>query len=305
VVGYLGHLDVLILWPFAKLRRVPIVWDAFISLYDTIVEDRKLIGRCHPFAFFLKSWEWLACRAADLVMLDTKTHAEYFAEAYNIPRAKLAAVFVGAEPEIFSHRLHRASELSTKVELTVLFYGQFIPLHGIETIIRAAHLLRSDPVQWVLIGQGQAEPEIRRMLYSNPLSKLQWIPWIPYTQLPEWIGRADVCLGIFGASGKASRVIPNKVFQILASGKPLITRDSPAIRELLSPDASGIYLVPPDDPEALAGSISWFSSRHRMQTEEVLHRDVIARISPSAVGAALLDQLVASFSNDRIEIGDR
>jgi hypothetical protein len=42
-----------------------------------------------------------------------------------------------------------------------------------------------------------------------------------------------------------------------------------------------------------------------MQTEEVLHRDVIARISPSAVGAALLDQLVASFSNDRIEIGDR
>ena len=43
LLGYLGHLDVLALWPFAKLRGVPLVWDAFLSLYDTVVDDRKLV----------------------------------------------------------------------------------------------------------------------------------------------------------------------------------------------------------------------------------------------------------------------
>lgn len=293
MVGYLGHLDVLVLWPFAKLRGVPVAWDAFLSLYDTVVEDRKLIGRSHPLAFFLKGWECLACRAADLVMLDTQSHADYFAQAFKVPRTKLAAVFVGTEPEIFSPCSSESAGGSTEDDLTVLFYGQFIPLHGIETILRAAQLLKDEPVRWVLVGQGQGGPQIRGMLDCQPLPKLQWVPWVAYPQLPEWIGRADVCLGIFGASAKASRVIPNKVFQILACGKPVITRDSPAIRELLAPDAPGVYLVPPEDPEALAEAVSRLSARHRDQSEGALHRTVLARICPLAVGIAVLEQLAA------------
>ena len=41
VVGYLGHLDVLVTWPIARLRRIPVVWDAFLSLHDTVVVDRR------------------------------------------------------------------------------------------------------------------------------------------------------------------------------------------------------------------------------------------------------------------------
>lgn len=293
VVGYLGHLDVLILWPFARLRGVPVVWDAFLSLYDTVVEDRKLIGRSHPLAYFLKGWESLACRAADLVMLDTQAHADFFSQAFKVPRTKLAAVFVGTEPEIFSPRSQQMAERSTNDDLTVLFYGQFIPLHGVETILRAAQLLKGEPVRWILIGQGQVEPQIRSMLDSHPLPKLRWIPWVSYPQLPEWIGRADVCLGIFGASAKAGRVIPNKVFQILAAGKPVITRDSPAIRELLAPDAPGVYLVPPEDPAALAEAISRLTARHGVQSEGALHRRLVVRICPAAVGIAVLEQFAA------------
>src|SRR5688572_18163968 len=48
VVSYLGHVDVLVLSPFAWLRGKPIIWDAFISLYNTLVEDRKLVKPAHP-----------------------------------------------------------------------------------------------------------------------------------------------------------------------------------------------------------------------------------------------------------------
>ena len=44
LVGYMGHLDVLILWPFARLRGVPVIWDVFLSLYNTVVEDRRIVG---------------------------------------------------------------------------------------------------------------------------------------------------------------------------------------------------------------------------------------------------------------------
>jgi glycosyltransferase involved in cell wall biosynthesis len=61
-------------------------------------------------------------------------------------------------------------------------------------------------------------------------------------------------LGVFGGSDKAKRVIPNKAFQALACGVPLVTADTPAARELLT-DGSDALLVPPADPEALAAAI--------------------------------------------------
>ena len=46
-------------------------------------------------------------------------------------------------------------------------------------------------------------------------------------------------------------MIPNKAFQALACGTPLVTADTPAARELLQ-DGESALLVPPGDPEALA-----------------------------------------------------
>ena len=49
-------------------------------------------------------------------------------------------------------------------------------------------------------------------------------------------------------------MIPNKAFQALACGAPLITADTQAARELLT-DGTSALLVPPGDPEALAGAV--------------------------------------------------
>jgi len=65
--------------------------------------------------------------------------------------------------------------------------------------------------------------------------------------------RATCALGVFGTSAKAARVIPNKAFQALACGTPLVTADTPAARELLA-DGDSALLVPAGDPEALAAA---------------------------------------------------
>lgn len=257
IIGYVGQIDVLVLWPFAKLRGVSIVWDAFMSLYDTVVEDRNLFGTRHPLARLLFALDWLASRAADRVILDTQAHGQYFIETFGLPPEKVGRVFVGAETDVFRPEISKQDEKAgnrASSHFTVLFYGQFIPLHGIEAVVRAAKLTEREKIHWILIGKGQESEKIRNLVEELRLTNLEWIEWAPYEQLLKWIHSADVCLGIFGDTDKTKRVIPNKVFQILASGRPLITGDTPAIRELLRPSKE-ILLVPVGDPEALATAV--------------------------------------------------
>jgi len=251
LVGYMGQLDVLMLWPFSRIRRKPIVWDAFLSLYDTIVEDRRFVGKRHPLALGLYALEWLSCRAADRIILDTNAHGAYFSATFGVPRERITRVIVGAETDVFAPVKTSAN---TEHAPLVLFYGQFIPLHGIEYIVQAAKRCEDRHIRWMLIGRGQEEGKIRDLIAAIGPSRLDWIDWVSYPELVDWINRADVCLGIFGKTDKARRVIPNKVFQILATGKPLITMDSPAARELLA-DWPGVSLIPPADPNALAETV--------------------------------------------------
>ncbi|UCH73196.1 MAG: glycosyltransferase [Rhodospirillales bacterium] len=293
LVGYLGHLDVLVLYPFARLRGVPIVWDAFLSLYNTVVEDRRMIRSGNPIAWCLFAWEWLSCRAAHVVVLDTRAHADHFSKRYRLRRGKTASILLGVELDAFAP----ASEPSRGEGATVLFYGQFTPLHGVETIVRAAQHAYGEPIRWILIGEGQEAERARRILAEAP-ANVEWITWVDYEQLRLHIAAADVCLGVFGDTDKAARVIPNKVYQVLAAGAPLVTRDCPAIRELLSPDMPGVYLIPPADPEALAREVGR-AVAEAATLSRPLHRDLLVRIAPDAVGSALVSLLQSTCAVKR------
>lgn len=254
IVPYLGNIDVLLLWPFARLRGAKICWDMFISLYDTVVEDRQLVSASGLRARLLYCLERMSIRAVDLVLMDTREHARYVAMLYKVPESAVLSVWVGAETGLF-----RKVPLPLRDgPVHVLFYGQFIPLHGLATLVEAIHLIQLQDelpeMQFTIVGSGQDATRIDRLIDQRNLRNTGRIAWVNYDKLPQSIAGADICLGIFAGEGKAARVIPNKVFQILASGRPLVTRDGPAIRELVGPN-SAIRLVQPDDPTDLASQL--------------------------------------------------
>lgn len=275
VIPYLGHFDILIIWPLAKLRGAKIVWDAFLSLYDTIVTDRGLAKPRGMIAKLVHLWESLACKAADTIVLDTHAQTEMFVTNFDVDPVKLASVPVGAEARAFplvgAGRRERAGNVTR-----ILFYGQFIPLHGISTIIEAAQIGRDSPYHWVIIGEGQESALIDRMIASGPSLSLERKSWVPYDELISEIANSDICLGIFGTSEKAARVIPNKVYQILNAGRPLVTRQSPGMAELLTGDEKAIRLIPPGNPEALLQAIgSLVEELAAMpKTSHPLHREI-------------------------------
>jgi glycosyltransferase involved in cell wall biosynthesis len=113
--------------------------------------------------------------------------------------------------------------------------------------VEAARL--APEVAFRVIGSGQLDP----LLADRP-PNLEHVAWVDYELLPDTLRRAGCALGIFGRSEKASRVIPNKAFQALACGVPLITADTPAARELLAHGESAL-LVRRGDAAALAEAV--------------------------------------------------
>jgi glycosyltransferase involved in cell wall biosynthesis len=239
LVGYPGHFDM------PRARRIagmrPLVFNPLVSLYDTMVGDRGRYRQRSFAAGLLKAVDRKALKLADLVVADTRANGDYLAEVGEIPREKVEVCFVGAEERLF-HAGWRPDE-----RFRAVFVGKLIPLHGIETILGAARL--APELDFRVIGSGQLEP----LLEERP-PNVERVEWVNYEELPRELWGAGCALGIFGTSAKTMRVIPNKAFQALACGTPLVTADTPAARELLA-DERDALLVPPGDPTALAEAV--------------------------------------------------
>jgi glycosyltransferase involved in cell wall biosynthesis len=246
IVGYPGHFDL----PAAKraAKRRPVVFNPLVSLMDTLVEDRARFRRGSIAARLLTRVDRAAFRAADLVVADTEEHARLFRD---LGARRVEVCFVGAEERVFrpGWQMHEP--------FTALFVGKLIPLHGIETVLAAARL--APEIQFRVVGSGQLE----HVLESRP-PNVDWVHWIEYPKLPAHLHACGCALGIFGTTAKAGRVIPNKVFQALACGAPVITADTPAIHEL---GEDALLLVPRGDAQALADAVRLLANDGALRAE--------------------------------------
>jgi len=247
-LGFYAHPLV----PLARrLTAAPILFDAFISTYDTLCFDRGSLAPNSPGGRLAFKLDQAACTSSDCVLLDTQAHADYFQQTFGLRAQAVQHLYLGCDESLFYPRPAPPSEV-----FTILFYVTYQPLHGVETIIRAAaRLVPEQRLRFRLIGDGATYRRARTLAEQLRADNVEFCVPVPFARLPDEIARADVCLGgPFGRSGKAQRVITGKTFQFLAMGKPTIVCDSPANRELLEHGGSAM-LCPPADPEALAETV--------------------------------------------------
>ena len=239
IVGYPGHFDV------PRARRLagkrPLVFNPLVSLHDTLVSDRGRFCKGSFSAGVLAAVDRRALRLPDLVVADTNAHADFLARLAEIPRSRVRTCLVGAEERLFKPGWRPADPFHA------LFVGKLIPLHGLDVILEAARL--APELRLRVVGTGQLD----ELMKERP-PNVEWREWVDYEQLPAEYWGAGCALGIFAPSEKAARVIPNKAFQALACGTPLITGDTRGARELLI-DGESALLVPPGDAAALAEAL--------------------------------------------------
>jgi glycosyltransferase involved in cell wall biosynthesis len=276
VVGYLGHFDVRL--ARRLFRGTPIVLDHLVSAADTATDRRvssqRLLG-------LLERLDQGAVGAADIVCVDTEEHVELLpAEA----RDRAVVVPVGAPDRWF-----RRPEQRTSGPLRVIFFGLFTPLQGTPVIGEAIRLLAEDePISFTLVGRGQDYDSA----YAASGGRGTWRDWVDPDELPDLVAGHDVCLGIFGTTPKAGRVVPNKVFQGAAAGCAVLTSDTPPQRAALG-DA-GLY-VPAGDAGALAGALQGLAAdRDRLgELRQAAYRRADEAFRPRVVVRPLLERLHA------------
>ncbi len=276
-VGFPGHTDVALAALIGKMTGTPVVFDAFISWYDSAVRDRGLFGKKSFTAKLLRGFDYVSCRLADRVVVDTPEHAAFFSRLLKVPPAKMMVLPVGVDENVF--RLRTQRELGKRrghparatrqrvpvqdapggspVPVRVLQYAEYTPLHGGMHVLEAAAALhaRGVAVTFELIGdRGPWFTKMRERAEAMHLPNVTLSGYVPEAVLVDKLLAADLVLGIFGDTPKARRVVPNKVVQGLAMRRCVITAMTEAVRTALVPEYE-VATCPAGDSQALADVI--------------------------------------------------
>lgn len=224
---YVPYPSVFLLWWASFLPRPlrpRLIADAYISLWDSLVRDRGqgdaggLKGR------LIKAVERRALHAADCVLVDTEANKAMYVAEFGLDPERVRSLPLAIDEEVFLSS--RRAQRKESGEVTVLFVGTMIPLHGIDTILDAIQRLHDLPdVRFRLVGDGQLSDRVAQFVTGDCGSRVEWVRgWQSIERIAQEIADADICLGVFGGEEKAARVLPFKLYMYLAAGKAIITQ---------------------------------------------------------------------------------
>ena len=276
-----------------RLTARPVVFDPLASRYETKILDWKRKPEGSPSARWNKAIDRWAFRCADLIISDTRTHKDYYCREFGLAPEKIVVVPVGFDDRIFPRSLANRRPLKSAPPgpFTVLFFGSFLPLHGVESVIEAARRIRGTDksIRFQFIGSGQTLDHVRALASGHGLDNVDFEGWLSQMELARRVaGTADVCLGIFGRTEKAGRVVPHKVFQAMALGKAVITARTPAAEEFFI-HRKNIFLCDQEKRGSLADAV--LELKEDAGLREKMAREgydlVWERYQPGALGSEL------------------
>lgn len=260
IAGYPGQYDVFLARLLSWLRRKPLVWDVLNSMYLIAVE--RGIARRHAFtAKLICLFERIACYLPDMLILDSPAFVAWFQKTHSIGLERFRLVPIGADDHVFQQVIHRGEtpEPARDDIFRVLYYGTYIPNHGVDVIVEAARRLQHNTsIDFVLVGNGPEKEKAVNLAKGYGLKNITFIEWLDQTELAQKIAACDVCLGTFGDTLQASLTNNNKIYEGFAMLKPVISGASAALPEIIK-HGEHLYLCERGNPQSLADAINTLS----------------------------------------------
>ena len=162
--------------PLAKLiSKGPVVYYGYMPIYDTLVNDRKWLTPKSIKAKIILSAEKLCWKFSDLIIKESFAEIEFCHQNFGLDKKKSRRVLIGAnESEIPVCMFKKPTN-----SFAVLYFGTFIPHHGVDTIIEAAKILSNEKdIIFKLSGKGQTEEKIKKIVEKYQLKNVEFLGWV-------------------------------------------------------------------------------------------------------------------------------
>lgn len=240
-------------WALARLKRVPYLlevrdlWPAF-AIAVGVLHNPILIRLSEGLERFLY-------RHADLVVVNSPAYMQHV-QARGASRVEL--VPNGTDTSMFDPHLD-GNAFRQSHGLEAQFVALYAGAHGLSNdlgvVLEAAkELLPRKDIKIVLLGDGKDKPLLQAQASQDGLENVLFVPPIPKVEMPSALAAADACLAILKPVEMYKTTYPNKVFDYMAAGRPVILAIDGVIREVIETAGGGIP-VPPGDPHSLAQAI--------------------------------------------------
>lgn len=240
-------------WAVARLKSVPFVFE----VRDLWPAFAIQVGVLHnPILIRLSEWlERFLYRHADRMLVNSPGFIPHIQQR---GAAEVDLVANGADPRMFDP-LADGAEFRQEHNLQGKFIALYAGAHGMSNdlpvLLSAASLLSGHPnIAIVLVGDGKDKPTLQRQAKEMGLSNVYFLPPVPKAKMNSALAAADAGIAILKPIPLYTTVYPNKVFDYMAAGRPVILAIAGVIREAVEVAGAGIC-VPPGDPIALADAI--------------------------------------------------
>ncbi len=238
-------------WALARLKRAKFLFE----VRDLWPQFAIAVGVLKsPLLIKLSLWlERFLYRRADRMIVNSPGYLNHVIERGG---KRVDLVPNGADPEMFDPSASGAA-FRTRHRLADKFVLLYAGAHGMSNdlgvVLEAARQLADRPeVQIVFLGDGKEKARLQEQ--AAGLTNVLFLPPVPKNEMAEALAAADACLAILKPIEEYKTTYPNKVFDYMAAGRPVVLAIDGVIREVIEAAGCGVF-AQPGNPPALAQAI--------------------------------------------------
>lgn len=193
-------------------------------------------------------------RSIDKILITSRSFSDYFEKEFGIDKSKITYLPQYAE-ELFS-------DIPPKKPDTVcdlVFAGVVGTAQSVITIVKAAEILKDEPVRFHIVGSGIELEALREYADEHQLNNIVFYGRKPLEEMPRYYAMADAMLLTLQADPVLSMTLPGKLQSYMSAGKPVIAAIDGEAQRVIDEAGCG-YCSPAEDAEALTENIRRFAA---------------------------------------------
>lgn len=240
--GVINRLE----FSFACFLKKKIICEFYISNYDTLVLDRKEVATNSRMAHNLLNWDRKLHTCYRTIYLN-RTEAERYASiaGYHLSDLNYVIIPLSIGKRSFAKLQYHSKQRDI---FNIVWWGTYIPLHGLDRIISAIAELVNDEqdIHFYIMGNSElkAQEYLRIIEQKNVLDFVTIrndYSFMNGSLEPFLVNNCDLAMGAFGESEKARSVILNKCIEATSMKIPVLTQYSKAFQEFFSECGDSIF----------------------------------------------------------------